>query len=151
MSLVDTLIEQGIVTQDPVETDKVIFNVDVHIKKDAVNLGAFQAFAAQYGYTPQIKDPGTGLMIDNPQTVYEKCKVIVWDFVREVFRGAMMKQAEDQARAQAKAAADSLIQHGLFDQKTLDRRHHLPRTTGSGGVVASWYACDQLGGQRLRD
>lgn len=108
MALVDDLLADGTVIQDPEDADKVIFNVPVYVKKAAVNAGGFEAFAGEYGWAPMIKDED-GNDIVNPMTVYEKCQRIIWAFVTEVFKAAMFKQAEKQAREQAQTAVEALI------------------------------------------
>ncbi len=108
MALVDDLLLDGTVIQDPENAEKVIFNVPVYIKKAAVNAGGFEAFAGQYGWTPTVKDEN-GDDVANPMPVYEKCQRIVLAFVTEVFKAAMFKQAEIEAREQAEAAVEALI------------------------------------------
>ncbi len=108
MALVDDLLLDGTVTQDPDNTEKVIFNVPIYIKKDAINAGGFEAFAGEYGWTPTITDQDQNV-VPNPMPVYEKCRRIIWAFCTDVFKAAMFKQAEAQARAQAQAAVEAMI------------------------------------------
>lgn len=108
MALVDDLLLDGTVIQDPDDADKVIFNVPIYIKKTAVDAGGFEAFADEYGWTPTVKDEN-GDDVANPMSVYEKCQRIIWGFVTEVFKAAMFKKAEKQAREQAQQAVEALI------------------------------------------
>lgn len=110
MAKVDDLLAAGTVTQDPDDADKVVFNVPLYIKKDAVNADGFEAFAGVYGWTAQIDDPeNPGTLIDNPVSVYDHSIQVIWGFVRDVFRGAMMKQAEAAAKEQAQTQIDALM------------------------------------------
>ena len=108
MSLADDLLADGTVTQDPDNADRVIFNVPIYIKKDAVNIGGFEAFASYYQWTPTIKD-ADGNETPNPMSVYEKCQRAVWGFVADVFKAAIIQKAQQDAKAAAEAQISALI------------------------------------------
>lgn len=109
MPIVDDLLSQGIVTEDLVETDKVIFFVDFHIKKTAINAGAFELFASAYKYKPTITDPQSGLEIQNPESVYDFSKKVLWKFVTETFVAQIDKQADIEKQAKVEAMKQALL------------------------------------------
>ena len=108
MSLVEQLLSDGIVTQDPIEEDRVIFTVTLHIKKAAIDAGGFQAFGSEFGYESMIT-PEEGEPIANPVSIYEFCKTVVRKYVTDVFRSAMLKKASHDARAQAEAILSQVL------------------------------------------
>lgn len=108
MSKIDELLKDGTVIQDPENEDRVIFNVPIYIKKVAVDMGGFEAFAGAYGYTAKIKNEA-GEEIDNPDTVHVACIKVIWNFVKEVFKASMLNQARAQAEDQAKAQIETLV------------------------------------------
>lgn len=103
MSKVSDLIESGIVVQDPEQKDRVVFNVPIYIKKAAVELGGFEAFAGEYGYQAEIDGEA------NPVTVHQFCTEVIWNFVRDVFKASMLAQARAQADAQANEQINQLL------------------------------------------
>lgn len=103
MSKVSELLESGVVVQDPEQEDRVIFNVPIYIKKAAVDLGGFEAFASQYNYQAEIDGE------PNPISVHDFCTQIIWDFVRDVFKASMLTQARAQAEDQANAQIEALL------------------------------------------
>lgn len=112
MSLVDDLIADGTVIQDPENADKVIFNIAVHIKKSAVNAGGFSLFAKQYGYTEKViekNEEGVEVEIDNPMDVYTKCRKVVFGFIAEVFQAAIINKASADSKVQAEDLLKSLL------------------------------------------
>lgn len=112
MALVDDLIADGTVIQDQDDVDKVVFTVDVHIKKSAINAGAFLIFAKQYGYTEKVKeknDEGVEVEIDNPMDVYTKCRKVVLGFISDVFQAAIINKASSDSKVQADNLLKSLL------------------------------------------
>lgn len=108
MSIVNQLLTDGIVIQDPIDEDRVIFTVTLHIKKDAIRAGGFNAFAAEFGYEPTLEDEG-GASYPNPVSIYEFCKTVVRKYVTDVFRSAMLKKASHDARAEAEAILSQVL------------------------------------------
>lgn len=110
MSKVDDLLLEGMVTQDPDDADKVIFNVPLRISKAAVNANAFELFAGEYGWTATIADPENpeGDSIANPESAIAKGVSVIRGFASEVLRAALFKDAEKTAKATATATYDAL-------------------------------------------
>lgn len=108
MSKVSSLLDEGVVIQDPNNEDRVVFNVPIYIKKVAVEMGGFEAFAMQYGYTTTIKDKD-GVEVINPESVHQACTKIIWDFVTDVFKASMLTQARAEAEKQAQSQIEALI------------------------------------------
>ena len=102
------MLDAGIVIQDPERADRVVFNVPIFIPKVAVDQGGFEAFAAAYGWTPTVLDADQ-VEIVNPQPAYDKAVDVIWNFVRDVFKAQMLKQAEIQAREQAITQIDQIL------------------------------------------
>lgn len=109
MSLVDDYLNQGVVTQDPDDADKVIYTVKLHIKKAAVNAGAFDLFAAAYNYPKKVRDAETGEEIDNPEPAYIFSEKQVRRFCTEVFEAELKKQLDAQAASQLEQAKQQLL------------------------------------------
>lgn len=108
MSKTQDLLAANIITQATAPDTRYVFNVPIFIKEEAIEAGGFELFAGQYGWTPTGKDEN-GNDIANPQTATDKCTEVIWEFVREVFKGAMIKQAQEQARVQAEAQIEGLM------------------------------------------
>lgn len=108
MSLVDQLISEGVIVQDSEDSDRIVFTVTMHIKKAAIEAGGFQAFGAEFGYEAMIT-PEEGEAYPNPVTLYEFCKTVVRRYVTEVFRSAIIKKANGEARAQAEALLSQVL------------------------------------------
>lgn len=113
MSLVDELLADGTVTQDPDFEDRVVFPVNLYIKKKAVDAGGFQMFASEFGYEKTIATEdaeGNPLPpIENPVSIYEFCKDQARKYVTDVFRSAVIKKANIDAKAQADALLDHVL------------------------------------------
>jgi hypothetical protein len=109
MSLVAELLESGIVSVDPDDESRVIFNVSLHVKKAAIEAGGFQAFGAEFGYEPILFDEDGSASTPNPVSLYEFCKTQVRAYVTSVFRSAIMKKASVEARSQAEALLSQVL------------------------------------------
>jgi hypothetical protein len=108
MSVVDQLLKNGVIEQDPENEDKIIYKVPIHIKKDAVEIGGFQAFAISRGWTPTIPNDN-GEQVENPISVFEACNSIVWDFVKGIFKEVMLAQLRAKAEQDAQAQVRELL------------------------------------------
>lgn len=109
MSIVAELLEAGIVSVDPDDETRVIFNVSLHIKKAAVEAGGFQAFGAEFGYEPMLHDEDMNPTEPNPVSLYEFCKTQVRAYVTSVFRSAILKNAHNQAKSEAEALLSQVL------------------------------------------
>lgn len=94
---VQELIDNEILVQDPDNEDRVIFNVPLYIKKEVVEAGGFFLFAQEYNKG------------QNPEAVFDDCIEIVWDFVRETFRNAMLRRARIEAETIASEQINNLL------------------------------------------
>lgn len=108
MSVVDELLKSGIIEQDPNSEEKIIYKVPIHIKKNAVELGGFHAFAMSRGWTPTIPNDN-GEPVENPISVFEACNSIVWDYVKGIFKEVMLTQLRVKAEEEAQAQVKELI------------------------------------------
>jgi len=109
MSIVAELLEAGVVSVDPDDESRVIFNVSLHIKKAAVEAGGFQAFGAEFGYEPMLHDEDMNPVAPNPVSLYEFCKTQVRAYVTSVFRSAILKKASLEAKSQADALLSQVL------------------------------------------
>lgn len=97
-SIVDDLLQSGVVSQDPSNPNKVLFRIDVPIRKTTVNLGAFDTFAAEYGWSQ-----------GSQETSHAKCKAVVLAFIADVFKAAMLKKGERDGRASVEEMLKDLV------------------------------------------
>ena len=95
---VDKLLEDKIVEQDKEKSGRVVFNVPIYLPKGAVEAGGFEEFAGMFGWTPE-----SGI------SAQDKCTEVIWDYVRSVFKSAIILKAEKTAREQATQLAESLL------------------------------------------
>jgi hypothetical protein len=109
MSIVAELLEAGVVSVDPDDESRVIFNVSLHIKKAAIEAGGFQAFGAEFGYEPILHDDEMNPVGPNPVSLYEFCKTQVRAYVTSVFRSAILKKANLEAKSQAEALLSQVL------------------------------------------
>lgn len=97
------LIDDGIVTENPDDTNEVIFNIPIRVKKTAIDAGGLETFAGVYGWTPEIDGQ------PNPEIVTAKCKSIILAFVRNVFTTGITQQVNAQANVQKEALLEQLL------------------------------------------
>lgn len=96
MGVVDDLIENNIVIEDPESEKRVIFNVPLYLPKIVVENGGFEMFASAFGWEAVINGE------TNPQPAYEKAVEIIWEFVNNVFDEEYIKLKQKQAAHQAR-------------------------------------------------
>lgn len=107
MSKAAELIAAGVLTQDPTREDRVVWNVPFLIRKEIIDGGGIEAFAAAFGWSEFVS--GNAGAEPNPIAAHEAAVTIVHDFVREQFRVILIRQAEEQARQQAQRTAEQLL------------------------------------------
>lgn len=103
----EELLKQGILVQDPEDEGKVIYNLPIHIKKEVVLAGGFEAFASTSGWTPQVEQDG--VMIANPVSSFHACNKIVWDYVKGIFKEIMLAKMREQAEQEVQAKVKELL------------------------------------------
>ena len=119
MDKTEQLLKDGVITQHPELEDKVIFNIPSTIPKAAVEYGAFELFAKEYGWSPEVLDPSKGVIpepdkdgnlpyIPNPQSAIERGIEVIRKFATDVLQSALLKEGERQGRQAAQQQFNSL-------------------------------------------
>lgn len=103
----EELLKQGILVQDPEDEGKVIYHVPIHIKKEVILAGGFEAFASSSGWTKLIEKDGE--LIPNPVSSFEACNKIVWDFIKGIFKEIMLTKMREQAEKDVQAKVKELL------------------------------------------
>lgn len=108
MSKVQALTQEGLLQQDATDSERVVYNVPIRIKKTAIEAGALELFAKAHGWTEKILDDNEQ-EIDNPEKAHERCNQVVKDFVSQTFQSVMQIAAVKQAQEIADQQIRNLI------------------------------------------
>jgi hypothetical protein len=75
-------------------------NFGVEIPDNQVSR-VIEGLAEAYGYTDQVTDPGTGELVNNPQTKEDFAKQAVINFIRNAVATVEANRASEAARQKA--------------------------------------------------
>lgn len=96
-TILEDLLANGVVTEEPGNENRVIFNVPLLIPKDVINNNGLELFAKAYGWTETIMTQGLGTEEPNPVKDYEFGIEVIRKFAWEVLEAQLITQAQKQA------------------------------------------------------
>lgn len=99
MTTAQQLINDGLAIENPNDSEEVIINIPIRVKKELIDLGGLEQFAGVYGWTPTVNDEN-GVEITNPVTVTDSCKQVIINFTRDVFDGVISRMIDEEADQQ---------------------------------------------------
>ena len=101
-TILENLLDDGVVTQDPDNEGRVVFNVPLLIPKDVINNNGLTLFAKAYGWTETVNDA------PNPVKDYEHGIEVIRKFAWEVLEAQLIQQAQKQAADTVKQQIEAL-------------------------------------------